>query len=429
MLIFDKHLENYIDHSIKKQCDSEKTLKQKRIGCHFLFGSTLADDLLVAHAASCPLADAITSGDAAADQQIDPEWVADYGVRANRLLPGGVRIVGLLMIADKSFNNELRSFSRALNFIAKNSDALYAEVDSIKMAFVTVGSPLGVPKVVVFDAKRKSDGERPSKLSYNPLSWISVCSTAEFNLSVPLSPEDATKDFYSQFKATLSRFSKKLFCDETCLIDGKPLLPDDCPIGKSSKKGQCTVELVVDGNDECGEATITFATQVEILVDLNITAAVPSGSSARTIVLAAKEHLLKTLYHRAELHHESTEIIEDEGQDQLSIHQLPRVASVSIPTHPQIKVSECLFEKDSIDDARDSFRQLLLLDLEICDDEERHLNEDDLAKFSTGMNNEIVGNAPPKTVDSSAMDPSLLVGAFAVVLLAIMLFLGFKFLV
>ncbi|TKR68335.1 hypothetical protein L596_024330 [Steinernema carpocapsae] len=429
MLIFDQNLENYIDSSISTQCEFEKSTKRKRISVHFLFGSKFEDDLLVALASRCPISDAILSGEAASDQQIDPEWVADYGVRANRLLPGGVRIVGLLIVADKTFAPQFRSFSKSLTFIAKASDVLYPESESIPMALVTVESPLGVPKVSLMDAKQKN-GEKLSKLAYQPLSWFTVNSSAEFNLAVPLPENDACKDFYSQFEATLSRFTKQLLREEVCFIDGKLMSPNECPVGKSSKKGQCQVELVISETGEDSEEIIAFATQVEVLVDVNIAAAVPVGSSARMIVLAAKEHLLKTLFNRAELHHESTEIIEDENQDQLSIHQLPRIASAPIPAHPQIRVTECLFEKDSTDDAKDSFRQLLSLDLVICDDEERHLNEGDLAKFSTGMHNEIVGDFTPQTTtETSSMDSSMLLGGVIAAILALVLaLLGYKFL-
>ena len=56
-------------------------------------------------------------------------------------------------------------------------------------------------------------------------------------------------------------------------------------------------------------------------------------------------------------------MVEDESKDRVSVHQLPRKATAHLPSQPAIAFSDFLFEADSAEDARETFKELLDIDL------------------------------------------------------------------
>lgn len=57
-------------------------------------------------------------------------------------------------------------------------------------------------------------------------------------------------------------------------------------------------------------------------------------------------------------------VVEDEEKDSAAVHQLPRRASTSLPSQPAIVISDYLFEGDSVQDAKESFRDLLNVEVD-----------------------------------------------------------------
>ncbi|VDN17337.1 unnamed protein product [Gongylonema pulchrum] len=116
---------------------------------------------------------------------------------------------------------------------------------------------------------------------------------------------------------------------------------------------------------------------IETFLDVTV----PSKATVGQAVDAVKEHIIRTLCSRAEIHYESTDVVEDEPNDRVSVHQLPRPGFASLPSQPAIVFTDYLFESDTASDAQQSFADLLTLTIpedEIEIDSERLLDEGDL---------------------------------------------------
>uniref|UniRef100_F1L5B0 Odorant response abnormal protein 4 n=1 Tax=Ascaris suum TaxID=6253 RepID=F1L5B0_ASCSU len=395
MIALDKGLEGLLDTYVKEHCE-----RQKRFGlmatAAFLIGSKLDDDVYVAHIAVCPLPE--TVDDEAGDLRsrlVDAEWISDHGTRVLRLLPGGISIVGLLWLADKKLAIQARTMLvDALNRINKHSNAISSlglrPADN-KLALMNIETPLGRPQGYIVDCSRKGAEGWQTKLTFTKLEWIPVESSASINLSVPISDPSMMSNFERQFVGAIREWTEDLFSTDAVLIDGR-LRHRDEPLRSKDKKPRGAFHPIKldtfvssGGNEQSHKGAIKYSfCVVELSADVIVRAAVPSKATVQNAVDAVKEHIVRTLCSRAELHYESTDVIEDEQKDRISVHQLPRVVCTPLPPHPAIIFSDFLFEGDSKFDAQESFKDYLSLSISpncIEDDLERHLDEKDLAEI------------------------------------------------
>uniref|UniRef100_A0A914R5I4 VASt domain-containing protein n=1 Tax=Parascaris equorum TaxID=6256 RepID=A0A914R5I4_PAREQ len=163
------------------------------------------------------------------------------------------------------------------------------------------------------------------------LEWIPVESSASINLSVPISDPSMMSNFERQFVGAIHEWTEDLFSTNAVLIDGRVRHRDE-PLRSKDKKPRGTFHPIkVDtfvssgANEQSHKGTIKYSfCVVELSADVIVRAAVPSKARVGNAVDAVKEHIVRTLCSRAELHYESTDVIEDEQKDRISVHQLPR---------------------------------------------------------------------------------------------------------
>ncbi|VDO43915.1 unnamed protein product [Onchocerca flexuosa] len=140
------------------------------------------------------------------------------------------------------------------------------------------------------------------------------------------------------------------------------------------------MKILGEKNDLDNRNISSFCT-IDLIVDTVAKAAVPSKATVGQAIDAVKEHIIRSLCSRAELHYESTDVIEDEPKDRLAVHQLPRAAYVSLPSQWAIVFTDYLFESDTANDAQQSFAEFLNLKISESDidvNSERHLDGNDL---------------------------------------------------
>lgn len=397
MIIFDKPLNVALDRHIKDHCGIQKQLGLLGTA-GFLIGSRVGEDIHIAHIAICPLPE--TANDLTGDirsRLIDSEWIADHGTRIVRMLPGGVEIVGLLWLADKKLSIEPRNMLiQALAMINKRANftsSLQLFPSSNNMALVCIETPLGKPQGYIVDCTRKGAEGSQTRIAFNPLEWINVKSSAGFSLSMPIDDPATTTNFYKLFCSAVREWAQNFFTTETTLVGGR-LRSGDEPLRSRERKGKGNPSSIwIDTFVTAGKHSIKPATSVmgslcvaDLKADVSVCAAVSSKATVQDAINAVKQHVIRTLCSRAEMHYECTEVVEDEPKDHASFHQLPRLTCVSLPTQPAIAFTDYLFEGDTKKDSQDSFKELLSLAVtEDCinDGYERHLAEGDLVRFST----------------------------------------------
>uniref|UniRef100_A0A8R1U0R7 Odorant response abnormal protein 4 n=1 Tax=Onchocerca volvulus TaxID=6282 RepID=A0A8R1U0R7_ONCVO len=391
MILLDKCLESLLDCYIREHCD-----RQRKYGiagsAGFLIGSKMDEDFHVAHIAMCAYPDTIQdeTGDIYS-KSIDADWIADIGSRVLRFLPGGTMIVGLLWLADSKSSLQSAQIRgllvRALSQIAIRNSALSSlnikPVDNC-LALIGVETPLGRPFGCNIDCSRKGAAGSQTKVSFNQLEWIRLESSAAFRLSEPLT--DGIWDFHKQFTSALHEWAEHLLKTNVALVNGLSRSRDEFLRPRERKNRGLTMFdietfLNADEKDDLDNQNISSFCTIDLIVDIVAKAAVPSKATVGQAIDAVKEHIIRSLCSRAELHYESTDVIEDEPKDRLAVHQLPRAAYVSLPSQKAIVFTDYLFESDTANDAQQSFAEFLSLKISENDidiNSERHLDGNDL---------------------------------------------------
>uniref|UniRef100_A0A0N5AKC8 Protein odr-4 homolog n=1 Tax=Syphacia muris TaxID=451379 RepID=A0A0N5AKC8_9BILA len=393
MIIFDKPLSESLDVHIREHCQ-----RQKRVGllgtAGFLIGSYVGEDIHVAHIAICSLPETADDSGDLRSRLVDSEWICDHSSRMLRLLPGGVDIVGLLWLADKKLSVEPRSvFIKALSTINQRTSAvssLHCLPPRNYMALVCCETPLGKPQGYIIDSSRKGAEGSQTRVFFASLEWLTVKSSAAFNISMPIKDPKTTINFYKLFCTAIYNWTNNFFDTETALVNGQLRYGSE-PLRSKQKKGKSGGSIRIDTFVSAGKdrlSTVTSAVESVCVADLkaniSVYAAVSSKATVRDAINAVKQHVIRSLCSRAELHYECTEVVEDEPKDRISFHQLPRLTCVTLPTQTAIIFTDYIFEGDSAKDSQESFKELLSLEVDedqISDQYERHLTETDLIRF------------------------------------------------
>ncbi|CAG9538523.1 unnamed protein product [Cercopithifilaria johnstoni] len=386
MILLDKCLESVLDCYVWEHCDNQRKYAIDG-SAGFLIGSKMEEDFHVAHIAMCAHPD--TMQDGAGDihsKSVDADWIADTGSRVLRFLPGGTMIVGLLWLADSKTSLQTAQVRgmlvRALSQIAIRHNALSSlnitPVDNC-LALVGIETPLGKPFGCIVDCSRKGAAGSQTKLE-----WVRLESSAAFRLSEPLT--DGIWDFHKQFTSAIHEWAEHLLKTDIALVNGLSRSRDEFLRPRDRKnRGPATFDIEIFLNagekDNLDNENISSFCTIDLIVDTIAKAAVPSKATVGQAVDAVKEHIIRSLCSRAELHYESTDVIEDEPKDRLAVHQLPRAAYVSLPSQRAIVFTDYLFESDTANDAQQSFAEFLTLKVpkdDIDVSSERHLDGNDL---------------------------------------------------
>ncbi|KAM3724895.1 Odorant response abnormal protein [Dirofilaria immitis] len=391
MILLDNCLEPLLDCYIKEHCD-----RQRNYGivgsAGFLIGSKINEDFHVAHIAMCAYPDTIQDeiGDIHS-KSVDADWISDIGSHVLRFLPGGTMIVGLLWLADSKASLQSAQIRgmliRSLSQIAIRHSALsflnIRPVDNC-LALIGIETPLGKPFGCIVDCSRKGAAGSQTKVSFSQLEWLRLESSASFRLLEPLT--DGIWDFQKQFTTAIYEWAENLLKTDIALVNGLTRRRDEFLRPRDRKNRGPTlfdIEIFLSANeeDDLDNRNIDSFCTIDLTVDIVAKAAVPSKATVGQAVDAVKEHIIRSLCSRAELHYESTDVIEDEPKDRLAIHQLPRAAYASLPSHWAIVFTDYLFESDTASDAQHSFAEFLSLKIpenDIDVNSERHLDGNDL---------------------------------------------------
>uniref|UniRef100_A0A8R1ERL6 Uncharacterized protein n=1 Tax=Caenorhabditis japonica TaxID=281687 RepID=A0A8R1ERL6_CAEJA len=158
---------------------------------------------------------------------------------------------------------------------------------------------------------------------------------------------------------------------ERTLLDGEirdinePLIKDV----KKNKKTTIEAQLFLDPlyNRKPGAVDEISSNVHELLLDIEIRAAVPIRSTVNDAIRAIKHHLVRNLFSRVELHYESMEVVEEDKSSKLGVvvHQMPRPATTVLYSHPAILLNDFLFEADNVEDAQKNFDDMMDLQTSI----------------------------------------------------------------
>ncbi|VDN59726.1 unnamed protein product [Dracunculus medinensis] len=350
MIIFDRSVEG----SLEKCVESHKYNSKRQFTLTFLIGSKINSDFNIAHLSFTTVNELF--------EKEDKEWietVIEHGYLLRRFLPGGIGNVGILWVCNENIGSERqRILLRLFDKIVKEARNDFITTDNI-YCVVHLEAPNYKPQGYTLDAAVKNTDPSPVKVVFSNLEWIGVKSSISINFSLPV--RDDVHNFRDQFKYIMSKWNDKE--------------------KRHRSSNFVEIQLFLSSDDDFEDfdhKDLIGYSIVDLKANLSIQAAVPSKATMEYAINAVKEHIIRNLSFRAELHYETMEVTDDsDAEDGISIHQFPRLVTAQFPSQSAILLSDCLMQEDTKKIAQDDFKQFFSLEFtedEISDSYERPLS-------------------------------------------------------
>ncbi|NXU89866.1 ODR4 protein, partial [Xiphorhynchus elegans] len=173
---------------------------------------------------------------------LDEEWVTTHASQVSRMLPGGLVVLGVFMIATPELSKDGQSTLRKLIFSVEKSltkRRLWkpAEEEVSDRAALQICS--ATKKVVcrTYDVQDPKSSAKPADWKYQSAlsaSWLALGCTVNVNIHIPLLATSPNHDLEKNTKNGLNRWSKQIE-DSVFLINGQ-VKDDDTELLEGQKK-------------------------------------------------------------------------------------------------------------------------------------------------------------------------------------------------
>ncbi|XP_027521099.1 protein odr-4 homolog isoform X2 [Corapipo altera] len=268
---------------------------------------------------------------------LDEEWITTHASQVSRMLPGGLLVLGVFMIASPELAKDGQNALRKLIFSVEKSltkRRLWkpAEEEVSDRAALQICS--ATKKVVcrTYDVQDPKSSAKPADWKYQSAlsaSWLALGCTVNVNIHIPLLATSPNHDLEKNTKNGLNRWSKQIE-DSVFLINGQ-VKNDDTELLEGQKKSR--------GN----------------------TQSCPQFSDVKVLTqLALKRDIINTLSDRCEILFE--DLILNEGPQKKSLereyHVLPQRLFVPVPGS-SVMLSDYKFGDEAAGEIQERFVELL----------------------------------------------------------------------
>ncbi|XP_017690450.1 PREDICTED: protein odr-4 homolog isoform X3 [Lepidothrix coronata] len=268
---------------------------------------------------------------------LDEEWITTHASQVSRMLPGGLLVLGVFMIASPELAKDGQNALRKLIFSVEKSltkRRLWkpAEEEVSDRAALQICS--ATKKVVcrTYDVQDPKSSAKPADWKYQSAlsaSWLALGCTVNVNIHIPLLATSPNHDLEKNTKNGLNRWSKQIE-DSVFLINGQ-VKDDDTELLEGQKKSR--------GNTQSS----TQFSDVKVLTQL-----------------ALKRDIINTLSDRCEILFE--DLILNEGPQKKSFereyHVLPQRLFVPVPGS-SVMLSDYKFGDEAAGEIQERFVELL----------------------------------------------------------------------
>ncbi|XP_009706400.1 PREDICTED: protein odr-4 homolog isoform X2 [Cariama cristata] len=173
---------------------------------------------------------------------IDEEWITTHASQVSRMLPGGLLVLGVFIIATPELSKDSQNALRKLIFSVEKSltkRRLWkpAEEEVSDRAALQICS--ATKKVVcrTYDVQDPKSSAKPADWKYQSAlsaSWLALDCTVNVNIHIPLLATSRNHDLEKNAKNGLNRWSKQIE-DSVFLINGQ-VKDDDTELLEGQKK-------------------------------------------------------------------------------------------------------------------------------------------------------------------------------------------------
>lgn len=159
---------------------------------------------------------------------VDEEWTTAHASQVSRMLPGGLLVLGVFIIAVPELSKEIQQVLRKLVFAVENSVArkrLWSPSEEDVSERVALHLCSSTKKILcrTYDVQDPKSSAKPADWKYQSglsASWLSLECTINANIHIPLSSTMASHDLEKNTKNGLTRWAKQIE-EAVFLINGQ----------------------------------------------------------------------------------------------------------------------------------------------------------------------------------------------------------------
>uniref|UniRef100_A0A663EGS5 Protein odr-4 homolog n=1 Tax=Aquila chrysaetos chrysaetos TaxID=223781 RepID=A0A663EGS5_AQUCH len=173
---------------------------------------------------------------------IDEEWITTHASQVSRMLPGGLLVLGVFIIATPELSKDCQNALRKLIFSVEKSltkRRLWKPAEEEVSERATLQICSATRKVVcrTYDVQDPKSSPKPADWKYQSAlsaSWLALNCTVNVNIHIPLLATSLNHDLEKNTKNGLNRWSKQIE-DSVFLINGQ-IKDDDTELLEGQKK-------------------------------------------------------------------------------------------------------------------------------------------------------------------------------------------------
>ncbi|XP_046718256.1 protein odr-4 homolog isoform X3 [Silurus meridionalis] len=305
---------------------------------------------------------------------IDVEWVAEHARQVSRMLPGGVSILGLFLIAppevSKEAQNTLKKFVFAVDkSLSKNKLWDLSEDDVTERITLHICSKTRKAICRTFDVKDPKCSAKPADWRYQSgisSSWPLITCNVQLDLQIPVTSENVDGSIKDQLRTWAKQIEAAL-----CLINGKAVT-DDSELLSGPKKGtkasqqqsfkaQILVSADTDASQMSSAVVHECSGSVCVRGTVHCRAYIHTNKpKTRHAAQALKRDVMNTVFSRVEMLLE--DLLMSEGDLACGQQDLPRRVFAPI-FGSGLSVCDYIFPDESTADVAERFKEMLGFDV------------------------------------------------------------------
>lgn len=385
-VIFDEHVQDAI-YSVIKSNNFQSGL---------LIGQTTVQKDIVIHICTTPLQEDVSNKNSNLEKEqkkgkqikkkpeienvLNENWMCQHAKQVTRMLPGGLDILGIFVIAGQDELNRLQPILRQILFaifkMLNKDQKLTICNESTEKILLQIASVTQKFVCRTFDVSDYKSSAKPAewKQFSGILQWHKLESKFNLDFRIPVDEKRVTQSLLKQIEVGLIPFfdttSKAIAMINGKLREEEELLDPSMEgkKGKHSNKSsqQCfTIDLFLPlhiKNDEKDPKIIECSAIMTVKGTIQCCAYVHVKGTVKEAIQAIKHDIIRSMTSRCEIQCEDLLLIDEEQQDPQVVHELPRRVFASLP-QGNLTVCDYLFHGDSARDSLEAFQELLSLNL------------------------------------------------------------------
>lgn len=317
------------------------------------------------------------------ENKLDENWICQHAKQVARMLPGGLAVLGVFIIANQEELNDLQPTLRQVLFsvykILLGNEKYSVETESKEKILLQICAITQKPVCRTFDISDYKSVARPAewKCHSGVLLWHRLDTLLNLDFQILVDNDRSTQSLLRQMKTGLIPFFDSVH-QMIALINGNLRNEDELlypsvegkkgkrsstkPTTQQSFKVDLLLPLKLNNNGLCDPKIRSCCAAMDVTGMIQCRGYVHSKGTVKEAIQFLKQDIIRSITSRCEIQCEDLLLIDEEQQDPSIVHELPRRVFAPLP-QSDLSVCDYLFHGDSAIDSLDAFQELLNLKL------------------------------------------------------------------